>query len=89
VTGPNNATAEVRGTEFAIIVEVNASGQQIVHLDVYTGSVDARAQGSTISVGSGQTTVIGPAAAPTPVQPIPPGERQDSWTVFNLSLIHI
>ena len=43
VSGPNNATAEVRGTEFAVIIVVQPDGSKVVHLDVYSGAVDASA----------------------------------------------
>src|SRR5438067_4555365 len=83
VSGPNNATAEVRGTEFALIIDVLPNGTKVVHLDVFTGTVDANSQNTTVTVGSGNSTIIGPGAAPTPVAPIPPADLQDSWTVFN------
>ena len=83
VSGPNNATAEVRGTEFAVIIVVQPDGSKVVHLDVYSGAVDASSQQTTVSLAGGQGTIIGPGAAPTPAAPIPPADLQDSWTVFN------
>jgi hypothetical protein len=57
---------EVRGTEFAVIVEQDASGKKTVRIDVYSGSVDARAANTVVSLTTGQSTTIAPGAPPTP-----------------------
>ena len=83
VRGPNNSVAEVRGTEFTFAVVKSASGKPIVHLDTWSGVVNVTAEGHTVAVEKGSQTVIESGRPPSAAAPIPPGDKKDSFTVFN------
>src|SRR5581483_3534949 len=75
VSGPNNATAEVRGTEFSVIVETNAAGQTIVRFDTWQGSIAvAVGGGSPVVVPTGLSTTVSPRQQPSQPAPIPPAD---------------
>ena len=82
VSAPNSVAAEVRGTEFEVIVESHG-GATVVRLDVFTGVVAATANQGTVAVTTGESTSTLPGAPPTPPAAISAADRQDSFTVFN------
>lgn len=79
VSGPNNSTAEVRGTDFSFVI----SGSDAM-VEVWAGAVQVAAgQQPPVLVPAGGETVIHPNSAPTLPHPIPIEQRRDSFTVFN------
>jgi hypothetical protein len=85
IHAPNSTTAEVRGTEFEVIVEI-VGGVTVVRINVFAGIVAVTADGVTVVLTAGESTTITSAAPPTPAQPISTGDRVDSFTVFNQTL---
>ncbi|HEX6547630.1 MAG TPA: FecR domain-containing protein, partial [Candidatus Dormibacteraeota bacterium] len=86
VTTPNHSTAQVRGTDFEIIIE-QVNGQQVVRFDTFNGALDVIAANQTVTVPAGQsTTVASPTTPPSPTVPIPPADQQSSFTVFNTTV---
>jgi hypothetical protein len=86
VSGPNSATAEVRGTEFGYYVEQEASGAPVIWIDSWSGAVLVGGTGGSVLAGAGQRVTVRAGAPPTAPIPIPPGDRQLSFTVFNQTL---
>jgi hypothetical protein len=86
VSGPNSATAEVRGTVFGFYVEHDATGAPVIWIDTWSGSVLVGGTGGTVLAGTGQRVTVRAGAAPTVPVPIPAGDRQLSFTVFNQTL---
>jgi hypothetical protein len=86
VRGPNAATAEVRGTVFGYYVEHDATGAPVIWIDTWSGSVLVGGTGGAVLAGSGQRVTVRAGAAPTAPAPIPAGDRQLSFTVFNQTL---
>jgi FecR protein len=84
VNAPNSVAAEVRGTEFEIIVEAQGVST-LVRLDVFAGIVAATANRGTVAVTTGQSTTTSPGLPPTPPAPITAADRQDTFTVFNVT----
>jgi hypothetical protein len=82
VNAPNSVAAEVRGTEFEVIVETHG-GSTVVRLDVFAGVVAATANRGSVSVSSGQSTTTAPGLPPSAPDAITTADRQDSFTVFN------
>ncbi|HLQ62273.1 MAG TPA: FecR domain-containing protein, partial [Candidatus Acidoferrales bacterium] len=82
VSGPNSSTAEVRGTEFSMLIEMS-NGKPVVRVDDWSGAVDVSAQNVRVSLLGGQSSSVRPSQPPSAPAPIPPGDRLDSWTVFN------
>ena len=85
IHAPNSTTAEVRGTEFEVIVEV-IDGVTYVRINVFAGIVAVTAGGVTVVLTAGESTTISSGAAPTQPQPISNADRVDSFTVFNQTL---
>jgi hypothetical protein len=85
IHAPNSTTAEVRGTEFEVIVEV-VGGVTVVRINVFAGIVAVTSNGVTVVLRAGESTTIAPGAAPAPPQPISQQDRFDSFTVFNQTL---
>jgi len=84
VHGPNNSTAEVRGTEFSVVVEKDPkTGKPIVRINCFSGSLLVSAGGKFVSVSNGESTVITGKGPPSPPAQIPANQRNDGWTVFN------
>lgn len=87
VAAPNSVTAEVRGTEFEVIVETQnaADGRisNVVRLDVFAGVVAATANRASVAVNAGQSTTTSPGLPPTTPDAITAADRQDPFTVFN------
>jgi len=83
VQGPNNSTAEVRGTEFSVIVTKDAAGKPVVRINTFSGTVVVQTPAGNVTVTSGLSTTVSTNQAPTPVVTIPAGDKTDSWTVFN------
>jgi ferric-dicitrate binding protein FerR (iron transport regulator) len=84
VRGPNSTTADVRGTEFEVIVDRQPGGPALVRIDVWSGSVAVSGtSGAQALVSTGQSTTVGPVGPPAPPAPIPPADAADGWTVFN------
>ncbi len=86
VSGPNAATAEVRGTVFGYYVEHDATGAPVIWIDTWSGSVLVGGTGGSVLAGTGQRVTVRAGAAPTTPAPIPAGDRQLSFTVFNQTL---
>lgn len=84
VNAPNSVAAEVRGTEFEVIVEAQGVST-VVRLDVYAGIVAATANKGTVAVTAGRSTTTSPGLPPTPPVAITAADRQDTFTVFNLT----
>jgi hypothetical protein len=84
VNAPNSVAAEVRGTEFEVIVEARGVST-VVRLDVFAGVVAATANRGSVTVSTGQSTTTLPGLSPTPPEVITAADRQDSFTVFNLT----
>ena len=84
VNAPNSVAAEVRGTEFEVIVEAQGVST-IVRLDVFAGIVAATANKGTVAVTTGQSTTTSPGLPPTPPAAITAADRQDTFTVFNVT----
>src|ERR1700680_1684218 len=82
VNAPNSVAAEVRGTEFEVIVEAQGVST-VVRLDVFAGIVAATANKGTVAVTTGESTTTSPGLPPTPPAAIPAADRQDTFTVFN------
>jgi hypothetical protein len=82
VNAPNSVAAEVRGTEFEVIVEAQGVST-VVRLDVFAGIVAATANKGTVAVTTGESTTTTPGLPPTPPAPITAADRQDTFTVFN------
>lgn len=82
VNAPNSVAAEVRGTEFEVIVEAHGVST-LVRLDVFAGIVAATANKGSVSVTTGQSTTTSPGLPPTPPTAITAADRQDTFTVFN------
>jgi hypothetical protein len=82
VNAPNSVAAEVRGTEFEVIVEAQGVST-LVRLDVFAGIVAATANKGTVAVTTGQFTTTSPGLPPTPPAAITAADRQDTFTVFN------
>jgi hypothetical protein len=87
IHAPNSTTAEVRGTEFEVIVEV-IGGVTIVRINVFAGIVAVTSEGVTVVLTAGESTTIAPGGPPAPEQPISQQDRFDSFTVFNQTLDH-
>ena len=85
IHAPNSTTAEVRGTEFEVIVEI-VNGQTVVRINVFSGMVAVTADGVTILLVAGESTTIVSGSPPTPAAPISQSDRLDSFTVFNQTL---
>src|SRR5579859_881794 len=87
VSGPNSSTAEVRGTRFGFYVEHDAEGAPVIWIDVYDGTVGVKgAVGREILATAGQRVTVRTQAAPTQPVPIPDGDLQLSFTVFNQTI---
>jgi hypothetical protein len=86
VSGPNNATAEVRGTVFGYYVEQDAAGSPVIWIDAWSGSILVGGTGGSVLAGAGQRVTVRAAQPPTAPVPIPAGDRQLSFTVFNQTL---
>jgi len=86
VTGPNSASAQVRGTVFGFYVEHDANGAPVIWIDTWSGSVLVGGTGGTVLAGTGQRVTVRTGAPPTVPVPIPAGDRQLSFTVFNQTL---
>ncbi|HVC99897.1 MAG TPA: SdrD B-like domain-containing protein, partial [Candidatus Dormibacteraeota bacterium] len=80
VTGPNNSTAEVRGTKFAYIIDAN--GQRV---DDFQGSVDFSSQNQIQHLTTGLFSNIPPGGAPSPPAPISAQDLADQFTIFNVA----
>lgn len=85
IHAPNSTTAEVRGTEFEVIVEV-VGGVTVVRINVFAGIVAVTSNGVTVVLTAGESTTIAPGSPPAPPQPISQQDRFDSFTVFNQTL---
>ena len=85
IHAPNSTTAEVRGTEFEVIVEI-VNGVTIVRINVFSGIVAVTANGVTVILTAGETTTITSGEPPAAAAPITQSDRQDSFTVFNETL---
>ena len=87
VSGPNNASAQVRGTGFGYYVEYDAAGNPVIWIDVYDGVVAvAGASGSPVNATAGQRVTVRAASAPTVPVPIPEGDKHLGFTVFNRAI---
>ena len=87
VKGPNSAVAEVRGTRFGYYVEHDATGNPVVWVDVYDGTVGVTgAIGSQVLAGPGQRVTVRLQSAPTVPAPIPRSDLHLSFTVFNQTI---
>jgi hypothetical protein len=86
VSGPNAATAEVRGTVFGYYIEHDASGVPVIWIDTWSGSVLVGGTGGSVLAGTGQRVTVRARSAPTAPAPIPATDRQLSFTVFNQTL---
>lgn len=84
VTAPNGTNAEVRGTDFEVIVERQADGSYTVRVNNFAGAITVIVNGNATPVGPNQSTTVvkGATSASTP-GPIPPGDLTDPFTVFN------
>ncbi|HLQ62775.1 MAG TPA: IPT/TIG domain-containing protein, partial [Candidatus Acidoferrales bacterium] len=83
-TAPNSTTADVRGTEFSIYIEVAPDGSKTVRVDTWDGSVDVKTPAGTVTVNKGQsTTVTSSSKPPSTPAAIPPGDRTDPFTIYN------
>jgi hypothetical protein len=82
VNAPNSVVAEVRGTEFEVIVEAQGVST-LVRLDVFAGIVAATANHGSVSVTTGQSTTTSPGLPPTPPAAITATDQRDTFTVFN------
>ncbi len=80
VDAPNSTAAEVRGTDFAVILENKA-----VRVDAFVGTVKVAAKGKTVTLNQGQSSTVLPNAQPTDPGPIPPADLNDPFTLFNQS----
>ncbi len=87
VKGSNSAVAEVRGTRFGYYVEHDATGNPVVWIDVYDGTVGVSgAIGSQVLAGPGQRVTVRPQSAPTVPAPIPSSDLHLSFIVFNQTI---
>ena len=87
ITGPNSATAEVRGTRFGYYVEHDSANNPVVWVDVYDGVVGVTSStGPQVLATAGQRVTVRPQAAPTQPVPIPDGDLRLSFTVFNQTI---
>ncbi len=86
VRGPNAATAEVRGTVFGYYVEHEANGTPVIWVDIWSGSVLVGGTGGSVLAAPGQRVNVRVGAAPTAPAPIPAGDRQLPFTIFNQTL---
>jgi hypothetical protein len=84
--GPNNATAGVRGTEFLVIVNKDATGKPLVRIDTFSGTVVVKSSGRDVTVTSGLSTTVASDQRAQPVVPIPTGDQTDAFTVYNRAL---
>jgi hypothetical protein len=84
VNAPNSVAAEVRGTEFEVIVETR-NGSTLVRLNVFAGVVAATANRRTVPVTEGLSTTTSAGSPPTPPSAITTADRRDSFTVFNVT----
>lgn len=81
VSGPNHATAEVRGTDLEFIVSGNT-----VSCNVFSGSARFFNTAGSVILTAGQGSSATGAAAPTTAAPISTADQRDPFTVFNLGL---
>ena len=86
VSGPNSATADVRGTVFGYYVEHDPAGAPVIWIDTWSGSVLVGGTGGSVLASTGQRVTVRAGAAPTVPVTIPAGDRQLSFTVFNQTL---
>ena len=86
VSGPNAATAEVRGTEFGYYVQQEANGAPVIWIDSWSGSVLVGGTGGSVLAAPGQRVTVRAGTPPTAPIPIPAGDRQLHFTVFNQTL---
>jgi hypothetical protein len=86
VSGPNNASAEVRGTVFGFYVEHDAAGAPVIWVDTWSGSVLVSGKGGSVLAGTGQRVTVRATLPPTAPVPIPAADHQLSFTVFNQTL---
>jgi hypothetical protein len=84
VNAPNSVAAEVRGTEFEVIVEAHGVST-LVRLNVFAGIVAATANKGTVEVTTGESTTTSPGLPPTHPATITAADRQDTFTVFNVT----
>lgn len=90
VQGPNNATAEVRGTGFGYYVEHDSAGIPVIWIDVYEGVVSVTgSSGPAVATTAGQRVTVRAASAPTAPLPIPEGDKHLGFTVFNRAIEEI
>ena len=83
VHGPNNSTAEVRGTKFSVIIGTDSAGNKIVEYAVWEGSVLVSGSHGSQIVTAGNESIVGKDSSPTPPNAIPGTTVADSFTVFN------
>ena len=86
VSGPNSASADVRGTTFGYYIEHDAAAKPVVWVDVYSGAVQVGGTGPSVLAASGQRVTVRAGAPPTTPAPIPAADFQLSFTVFNQAL---
>ena len=87
VSGPNSASAEVRGTRFGYYVEHDPAGNPVIWIDTWSGSVlVGGATGSPVLATTGQRVTVRQGAAPTTPVAIPAADFELSFTVFNRTL---
>jgi hypothetical protein len=87
VSGPNSASAEVRGTRFGYYVEHDPAGNPVIWIDTWSGSVLVTGStGPPVLAATGQRVTVRQGAAPTTPVAIPAGDFQLSFTVFNQTI---
>ena len=87
VTGPNQTNAEVRGTDFEVLVILQPDGNYQVRINNFSGAITVFVGNNGTPVGPNQsTTVTKGATSATPPGPIPAGDLNDPFTVFNQTI---
>jgi len=87
VAGPNQTNAEVRGTDFEVLVILRPDGGYDVRVNNFGGAVDVVVGTNRTSLGPNQSSTVSPGATSgTTPGPIPAGDLNDPFTVFNQTI---
>jgi hypothetical protein len=85
-SGPNSASTEVRGAVFGFYIEHDTTGAPVTWIDAWSGSVPVTGTRGSVLVAAGQRVTVRAKTPPTVPVPIPAGDLQLSFTVFNQTL---
>jgi len=87
VTGPNATNAEVRGTDYEVLVLLQPDGSYQVRVNDFSGAVTVFVGGNPTPLGPNQSTSVAKGAtSASPPGPIPQSDLNDPFVVFNQTI---